>query len=198
MFMKIQEIFDDKIFTFSNLLTVIRIIVAPFLGYFIYQEKNTGDLTYIYYEMIIVIIIIISDFFDGFFARLMNQVTKLGQFLDPMADKFAGIIALTFLVLYKGFPLWVFILAVVRELLAVIAGVILFAKKDVDVKPNIFGKLGACCLALAGIVFILSLDYSYMGISLKQLSVFLIVLFYILGGFLYVKTYVRYYVEKKV
>ena len=195
--MKIREIFEDKICTFSNFLTVIRIIAAPFLGYCIYLESKTGYSVYICYEIILLVIIILSDFFDGFLARLMNQVTKLGQFLDPLADKFAGIIALTFMVLYKDFPLWVYILILVREALAVAAGVILFAKRDVDVKPNFFGKLCACSLALAGIAYIFSLDYSFVGITLKQFSVFLVVLFYILGGFLYAKTYIRYYIDKK-
>jgi CDP-diacylglycerol--glycerol-3-phosphate 3-phosphatidyltransferase len=195
--MKIREIFEDRICTFSNFLTVIRIIAAPFLGYCIYLESKTGYSVYIYYEIVLLVIIIFSDFFDGFLARLMNQVTKLGQFLDPLADKFAGIIALTFLVLYKDFPLWVYILILVREALAVTAGVILFAKKDVDVKPNFFGKLFACSLALVGTAYIFSLDYSFLGITLKQFSVFLVVLFYILGGFQYAKTYIRYYIDKK-
>ena len=124
--MKIREIFQDRILTFSNLLTLIRIIAGPFLGYFIYKESQTGDTEYIMCEMVVVVIIILSDFFDGFFARLMNQVTKLGQYLDPVADKFAALIAMTFLVMYKGFPLWVYILALTREILAVITGIILY------------------------------------------------------------------------
>ncbi len=176
---------------------MIRIIAAPFLGICILLESKTGETEYLYYEAALLAIIIVSDFFDGFLARLMNQVTKLGQFLDPLADKFAGMIALTFLVIYKDFPLWVYILAVAREALAVLAGVILFAKKDVEVKPNFFGKLCATSLALAGTVYIFSLDYSFMGITLKQFSVFLVVLFYILGGILYAKTYTRHYGDKK-
>ena len=195
--MKIREIFEDRIWTFSNFLTLIRIIAAPFLGYFIFLESKTGHPDYICYEIVLLVIIILSDFFDGFLARLMNQVTKLGQFLDPLADKFAGIIALTFLVLYKDFPLWVYILILAREALAVAAGVILFAKKDVDVKPNFFGKLFACCLALVGVAYIFSLDYAFLGITLKQFSIFLVVLFYILGGFQYARTYIRYYIDKK-
>ena len=195
--MKIREIFEDKILTVSNLLTVIRIIAAPFLGYFIYKENQTGDSNYICYEIIVVAIIVLSDFGDGFFARLMNQVSKLGQFLDPIADKFAALLALTFLVLYKGFPLWVYILVLAWAIIAIVAGIILFSKMDIEVEPNIFGKVAACCLALAGIVYILSLDYSIMRISLKHLTVFLVVLFYILGAILSIKTYMRYYFEKK-
>jgi phosphatidylglycerophosphate synthase len=149
------------------------------------------------YEMIVVVIIILSDFFDGFLARLMNQVTKLGQYLDPVADKFAGLFAMTFLVLFKGFPLWVYILALSRELLALIAGIILYTRIDVEVKPNWFGKMAAVSLAFSGTVYILSLDYELWGITLKQFSTCLIVLFYVLGGILYVKTYARHYFGSK-
>ncbi|OHD68767.1 MAG: hypothetical protein A2W19_10920 [Spirochaetes bacterium RBG_16_49_21] len=173
-----------------------RIILAPFLGYFIYKESITGDSIYLACELGIVAAIIISDFFDGFFARMMNQVTKLGQFLDPVADKFAVIIAFTFLVLYKDFPLWIYLLASIREVAAVLIGAVLFSKRDIEVKPNFIGKLGVSSIALAGTVYILSLDYSYRGITLKQFTLFLVVLFYILGGLLYIKTYIRHCFEK--
>jgi CDP-diacylglycerol--glycerol-3-phosphate 3-phosphatidyltransferase len=195
--MKIREIFQDRILTFSNLLTIIRIFAGPILGYYIYKESQTGDSKYLMCEVIVVIIIILSDFFDGFLARMMNQVTKLGQYLDPVADKFAGLFAMTFLVLFKGFPLWVFILALTREVLAVIAGIILYTRVDVEVKPNWFGKLSAVSLAFAGTVYILSLDYELWGITLKQFSILLLVLFYVLGGIKYIKTYARYYLESK-
>lgn len=195
--MKIREIFQDKILTFSNLLTTIRIIAGPFLGYYIYKESQTGDSKYLICEITVVVIIILSDFFDGFLARLMNQVSKLGQFLDPVADKLAGLIALTFLMLFKGFPLWVYVLILVREILAVIAGFILYSKKNIEVKPNWFGKMAAVSLAFAGTVYIISLDYELLGITLKHFSIFLVVLFYVLGGIMYIKSYARYCLESK-
>jgi CDP-diacylglycerol---glycerol-3-phosphate 3-phosphatidyltransferase len=196
--MKVREIFQDKIFTISNLLTALRIFAGPLLGYFIYLESKTGEAVYLKYEIAVVIGIILSDFFDGKLARWMNQVTKLGQYMDPIADKFAALIAMTALVLYKGFPLWVYILAMTREILAVIVGISLYVKKDIEVKPNIFGKLCAGCLAFSGAVYIMSLDYEIGGVTLKQLSIFLVVMFYVLGGILYVKTYARSRREQKV
>ena len=195
--MEVREIFQDKVLTFSNFLTLARIIAGPVLGYFIYKESQTGDSDYLMYEIIAVCIIILSDFFDGFLARLMNQVTRLGQFLDPVADKIAGLTAMTALVLFKGFPLWVCVLALAREAVAVIAGIILYRKRDIEVKPNWLGKLSAVSIAFAGTVYILSLDYEWQGISLKLFSVFLVVLFYVLGGIQCVRTYARYYIEKK-
>jgi CDP-diacylglycerol--glycerol-3-phosphate 3-phosphatidyltransferase len=156
--MEVREIFQDKVLTFSNFLTLARIIAGSVLGYFIYKESQTGDSDYLMYEIIVVCIIILSDFFDGFLARLMNQVTRLGQFLDPVADKIAGLTAMTALVLFKGFPLWVCVLALAREAVAVIAGIILYRKRDIEVKPNWLGKLTAVSIAFAGTVYILSLD----------------------------------------
>lgn len=195
--MEVREIFRDKVLTLANLLTVARIIAGPFLGYLIYKESRTGDPFYLVWEVILVSLIILSDFFDGFLARLMNQVTRLGRFLDPVADKIAGLTAMTALVLFKGFPLWVYVLVMVREALAVMAGIILYRKRDVEVKPNWFGKLSAVSIAFAGTVYILNLDYEWQGISLKNLSVSLVVLFYVLGGIQYIRTYARCYSEKK-
>lgn len=195
--MRPREIFQDKILTLSNVLTLVRIIAGPVLGYFIYLEHRTGDASYVTHQMAVVVVIILSDFFDGFLARLMNQVSRLGQFLDPVADKFAVIVAMVFLALFKGFPLWVLVLVLVREAIAVVAGVILFTKNDIEVKPNIFGKLCAASMALSGIIYVISIDYTIMGITVKDASIFLVILFYVLGGILYVRSYVRGGLEKK-
>lgn len=195
--MKVREIFQDKIFTVSNMLTALRIFFGPLLGYFIYKESVTGDSVYLKYEAAVVVGIILSDFFDGKLARWMNQVTKLGQYMDPIADKFAALIAMTFLVLFKGFPLWVYIFALAREFFAVVAGILLYMKKDIEVRPNIFGKLCAGCLAFSGAVYIFNLDYEVGGVTLKNVSIFLVILFYVLGGAMYVRTYARSRREKE-
>jgi CDP-diacylglycerol--glycerol-3-phosphate 3-phosphatidyltransferase len=176
---------------------MVRIIAGPFLGYFIYLEHRTGDASYVAYQMGVVVVIILSDFFDGFLARLMNQVSRLGQFLDPLADKFAVIIAMVFLVLYKGFPAWVLVLVLVREAAAVVAGVILYTKNDIEVKPNIFGKLCAASMALSGAIFVISIDYTIMGVTVKDASIYMVLIFYVLGGIVYARSYLRGGLEKK-
>jgi CDP-diacylglycerol---glycerol-3-phosphate 3-phosphatidyltransferase len=195
--MKVKEIFQDRIVTVSNFLTILRILVAPVLGYFIYKEHQSGDAVYVWYEMAVVVIIVLSDFLDGTLARLMNQVSQLGRYLDPIADKFSGLIAMMFLTLYKGFPIWVLVLALMREILAVIAGIVLYVKGDIQVRPNVFGKMCAVSMALCGTVYIISIDCSFMGISLKHFSIFLMLLFYGLGGMLYIKTYAKDYFDTK-
>jgi cardiolipin synthase len=138
-----------------------------------------------------------SDFLDGFLARTFNQVSKLGQFLDPIADKVCLLGIGGSLVIYKGFPLWMLIIGLSRELFFVISALLLFYRRDIEVKPNMLGKISVCCMALSAIVYLLSVDYIiFQNISIKELSILLILIFYISGSILYVKNYSVYYNKK--
>ena len=191
--MKIRYFFQENIFTISNLLTILRIIIVPFVAYYMYLEHATGDSTYRYHQFMFFLIIIISDFFDGFLARALNQASKFGQFLDPIADKICLICIGSFLVFYKGFPLWMLMISLFREFFFVISALFLFYRRDVIVKPNILGKTSVLCMALSAIVYLLSLDYIvFQNIGIKEFSVLLILIFYITGSILHVKTYSIY------
>ncbi len=194
--MKLTDLLHDKIFTVSNFLSLLRILMAPVLIYFLHREYVTGDIMFRYYELAAVIVIIGSDFFDGFLARLTKQVSRLGQFLDPLADKIISLFVGAFFCAYKGFPLCLYLGAVFRELAVVFAALFLFSKRGVQVKPNIFGKLFVASLAFAAVVFAMELETSICGISIKQLSVAMIVTFYVMGVALYIKTYTRDWFEK--
>jgi len=195
--METKSLFQEKIFTISNFFSILRILITPVVVYFIYLEHITGDSSYIFHQLIFFLIIIISDFLDGFLARTFNQISQFGQFLDPVADKVCLLGIGGSLVIYKGFPLWMLIIGLSRELFFVISASLLFYRRDIEVKPNMLGKISVCCMALSAIVYILSLDYMvFPNISIKEFSILLILIFYISGSILYVKRYSVYYNKK--
>ena len=67
----------------SNFLTLIRIAVIPIIVFFIYLKNPYFG----WIAFVLFCLASITDYFDGYIARLRNEVTNFGTFLDPIADK---------------------------------------------------------------------------------------------------------------
>ena len=67
----------------SNLLTLARIIVIPVIVFCIYMKSPF----YGWAAFTLFCIASITDYFDGYIARIRNEITNFGTFLDPIADK---------------------------------------------------------------------------------------------------------------
>ena len=69
--------------TIPNALTLFRILVIPIVIAFFYWETEVGS----WFAAICFSLACLSDYLDGYFARLLRQETSFGVFLDPVADK---------------------------------------------------------------------------------------------------------------
>ena len=78
-----------------NILTIGRIIIVPFFVLAFYLPGFYGDLT----ALILFIIASFTDFLDGMLARMLGEESKLGELLDPIADKIIVATALILLVM---------------------------------------------------------------------------------------------------
>lgn len=110
-------------FSIPNILSLTRIILAPLVLYFIIE----GSFASLVYACILFIIGALSDFFDGWTARKIKDVTNWGTFFDPLADKFlitAGFIAF---VVLDILPLWMILIVVLRDILT--TGLKFYSKK---------------------------------------------------------------------
>jgi len=109
--------------TFANLLTYFRIIlILPFLYFLFLDKDNAIGISEFMARLIAFIIFIVAsvtDFFDGYLARVLKEESKIGQFLDPLADKFLVSSALiAFLQIDGGIiPFWMVTLVIFREFL---------------------------------------------------------------------------------
>ena len=69
--------------TLPNLLTLSRIFAVPILVFLLWRPTPLDyAITFVLY-----CIVGITDYFDGYLARAQGQISRLGQFLDPIADK---------------------------------------------------------------------------------------------------------------
>lgn len=73
----------DQLFYWPNVLTLVRILVIPLLVIFFYLPVSWSHLA----AAIIFGVACATDWLDGYLARYLKQSTKIGAFLDPVADK---------------------------------------------------------------------------------------------------------------
>jgi len=99
-----------------NILTVGRILIVPFFVLAFYLPGFYGDLT----ALILFVVASFTDFLDGMLARLLGEESKLGELLDPIADKIIVATALILLVMdgtIRDYEVIAAIIILTREIL---------------------------------------------------------------------------------
>lgn len=125
-----------------------------------------------------------TDFFDGYFARRLHEVTDFGKVVDPLADKIGiGIVAVC-LLLTGDIPLWYFIVVVARDALIFAGGVYIKQRKRIVPQANMAGKIAVNIIALALFLSILRIP----ALEVVRIAViWLSVLFMIISLVIYTK-----------
>jgi CDP-diacylglycerol--glycerol-3-phosphate 3-phosphatidyltransferase len=96
--------------TIPNVLTTLRLLAAPGVPVmFLYFHRPTAD----WFALTLFVSAAITDYFDGYLARLWKQESKFGTMLDPIADKAMVVIALLILTGYSGMNPWLILPATV-------------------------------------------------------------------------------------
>ena len=143
------QIASRDFFYISNILSVSRLITVPFIFYFIYREQWI-------YAIVCGAIAVITDLLDGFCARRLEQHTELGYILDPVADKLALFAAVSALALLKStFPVWAFLVIVIRDVSILIGNGILAYKAKMITRSNLWGKCTSFFLSIAVMLYLL-------------------------------------------
>jgi CDP-diacylglycerol--glycerol-3-phosphate 3-phosphatidyltransferase len=140
-----------------NTLTLIRIFLVPVLLVFLMSPKG-------WYPIIAAVIFLVAaftDWLDGHLARSMNQITRLGQLLDPIADKLLVTAVLIALVERQQVPAWVVAVILCRE--TAITGLrAMAADQRIIIAADTLGKYKMLCLVIASLLLILNLPTLYL------------------------------------
>jgi len=133
---------------FPNLLTLLRLVIIPFIVITLVGGS---------YRLALALFVLagISDFFDGTLARVLQQRTQLGQYLDPIADKM--LLSTLFLVLsiVHKIPWKYTVLVFSRDFsILMVAGLLYITNTLRDFRPSIFGKLNTTA-QIAAVFFVM-------------------------------------------
>jgi cardiolipin synthase len=163
-----------------NLLTLLRICLAPFLVSAILENR---------FELGFILFVAagLTDAFDGLLARLLKQRTILGQYLDPVADKL--LLSTLFLVLlHEGLmPVRVTVLVFGRDVCILLVSAILYAAAGRrEFQPSIFGKANTLAQVLAvAVVLLHQLTHAPWVVALRAFALWATMILTVVSGLHY-------------
>lgn len=161
-----------------NLLTLLRIVLIPVFVYFLLLNVPYGD----YLAGLVFAAAALTDSLDGYLARRLEQVTKFGMVVDPLADKLLITAALISLVELNRIAGWIAIVIIGREF-AVTGLRIIKAEEGVIIPASSLGKLKTATQIIALLLVIVPGIYRpFTSVDLGMWCMYLAVIITLVSG----------------
>ena len=174
----------DRIFTVSNALSLSRIFLALPLVWALETDHMQA-------VIVMIVLAVLSDFFDGYLARRAHEITNVGKMLDPIADKFIMMAVMIFLIFdpERRFPIYFFLLLALRDITnSNIATYLMNIRVEVY-QSNPTGKWFLSVTALAMVLYILRLpEIGFWVLLVATLLLLISWYFYLRRSVEYLKT----------
>jgi CDP-diacylglycerol--glycerol-3-phosphate 3-phosphatidyltransferase len=167
----------NKVFTIPNLISFSRL---PFAFLIILYVDS--PLKYLFLGLSV-----IADFLDGYVARKLNQVSKLGAILDPLFDKLFALIIFVYFFVTLELPLFFILLFFLRDIITSLAALffLMFKRKSkVKLEARLFGKI-VTILQFLVLLFMVMKDLALIEIGIYVL--FAMSLATLIDYFIYIK-----------
>lgn len=147
-----------KFWTIPNVISIIRILlIIPIVDQL--RGKSPGNFPEAYFNAFILIVIAyLTDFLDGFLARVLHSESKIGQILDPIGDKLLAVSVSAVLYFSGHAPLYFFILILARDLIISMGAIYVINFKKFFVLPLLSGKITTVVLGIVLALYPLSLS----------------------------------------
>ena len=162
-----------------NGISLLRIFAVPLTIYLLLSQEMTAAFW-------VIVMAGVSDGLDGYLAKRLNAVTRIGAYLDPLADK-TMLIAVCLCLAHLGFlPCWIIALAILRDLL-ILGGVLLsnVLELKLSLKPIFISKLNTV-LQILMVAFALGQEaIGWDFLQLVSALVYLVAFTTIVSGTLY-------------
>jgi cardiolipin synthase len=133
---------SSRVMTVPNVLSVVRLVLIPVFLWLLGTAQYG-------WALVVIVISSLTDFVDGFVARRFNQVTRLGQILDPTVDRLFIFSTLIGLAWQHFLPWWLVILIVLRDVGIVALGPVLASHGYGPLPVHHLGKVATFALLFA-------------------------------------------------
>ena len=146
----------ERNFTVPNILSCIRLaLVAVFcLTYFLADNRMI--------PFAVMVVSVVTDFFDGFIARHFDMCSELGKILDPAADKLLSVSVLICLTADGKIPWWIVSVILFKEICMVIGGLLVFRRKGAPIGSKWYGKAATAVLFIG---FAVTMFFDAFGLT---------------------------------
>jgi cardiolipin synthase len=112
---------SDRIWTWANALSFVRLLALPIIFLDLVGERWLR-------AFVLLVVFSATDWFDGYLARRLDQMTKLGTLLDPISDRLLFVVVGVGFVLADLLPLWAILVLLVRDVLVLGIGATMMAR----------------------------------------------------------------------
>lgn len=137
------EVQTDRVVTVPNILSALRLLGVPlFLWLILVPEAD-------WLAILVLAIAGFTDWLDGYLARKWHQISRVGQLLDPIADRLYILATLIGLLLRGIVPLWFVLLLVSRDLIMSVVLAVLKRRGVTGLPVHFLGKAATFCLLYA-------------------------------------------------
>src|SRR5205809_4578570 len=118
----------------ANWLTVLRILLIPvFVSLLVYRKPGPA--------LVVFVAAALTDLLDGYVARRHGLSSRLGAFLDPMADKLLLVSSFVTLTWLKALPFWIAAVVISRDLILMVGALVIhMAGGRIYPRPSRAGK----------------------------------------------------------
>ena len=146
---------QDRIMTLANAISISRIFLTiPLI--LIFEDIAHGMPGKLWQAFTLIIIIVLTDFLDGYVARKAEEITNFGKLIDPVADKVCMMVVLIYLIISYKLPfLLFFVILAIRDIFLIIIGVYLMFSQEEVFQSNKSGKWFIGISALMMVLFLL-------------------------------------------
>jgi len=137
------QVQTDRVLTVPNLLSALRLLGVPLFLWLILGPQADA------LAIVVLALAGFTDWLDGYLARKWHQISRLGQLLDPVADRLYILATLVGLLLRGIVPLWFVVLLVSRDVIMSMVLVVLKGRGVTGLPVHFLGKAATFCLLYA-------------------------------------------------